>query len=172
MRVGFSSLLLTLACLGCKGAEPEAPDEQTESPGSYVADPKSGTIHARIGEGESAVHLRSGSEGPVSLPPGFTLFPGASLVQANMVEAGGAVRSLIVQTSPQPLADIMLFYRQQASAAGIATTLDIMGDEQASLGGVGRSLEFAVSARRVGGATRIELSVGPTSQLASPAAAD
>ncbi|WP_375290628.1 hypothetical protein [Qipengyuania sp.] len=167
MRAAIPPLLLTLACLGCERAEPEAPDEQTEPPGSYVADPESGTIHARIGEGESAVQLRSGSEEPVSLPPGFTLFPGARVVQNNTVEGAGAVRSLIVQTSPQPLAEVMLFYRQQASAAGIATTLDIMGDGQASLGGVGRSLEFAVSARRVGYATRIELSIGPTSQLAS-----
>ena len=167
MRAAIPLLVLTLACFGCERADPGPPDEQAEPKGSYVADPESGTIHARIGEGENAVHLRSGSEGPVSLPPGFTLFPGARVVENSTVESGGAMRSLVVQTSPQPLAEVMLFYRQQASAAGIAPTMDIMGDDQASLGGVGRSLEFAVSARRVGDATRIELSIGPTSQLAS-----
>lgn len=105
--------------------------------------------------------MRSGSGVPVTLPPGFTLYPGAKVLSNTLVERSGKQRVLLVFETTDPLAEVMLFYRSQAGMAAAVILLDLGGEERASLGGrLASGREFAISAQRNGMRTRVEWSVG------------
>ena len=101
--------------------------------------------------------MRSGPRVPVSLPRGFTLYPRAKVIANTVVERGGATRILLVIETPDPLGAVVSFYRAQARANGMVLTLDLVGEERASIGGrTAKGLRFALSVRRTS-LTRAEL---------------
>lgn len=115
-----------------------------------------GETRARIAEAK----LRSGPAVPVVLPPGFSLYPGATVVRNTQVERGRERRVLVEFETPDPIAKVLLFHRAQAQAAGVTLTLDLDGSDAASIGGQTASGgEFALTARRVGNGTVVELSI-------------
>ena len=103
--------------------------------------------------------MRSGAMVPVVLPPGLTIYPGATIVRTTRVEGAGARRTLVEFETPDPVAKVMQFYRSQAVAAGTKLTLDLGGEDRASLGGVMKGGgRMALAARAAGPVTRVELS--------------
>lgn len=152
---------LTLAALLLAGCEQASNSTGPQASPGLTA----GEERLRIDPpGEPAATLRSGAEVPVSLPPGFTLYPAAKVVANTRVERGRQERVLLVFETPDPLEKVMLFYRAQARAAGVALTVDLGREERASLAGhTASGLAFALTAGREGGATRAELSFGPLS---------
>lgn len=139
---------------GC--AEREAP--QPEPVEQERPDRTTGETRATIApRGEPPAISRSGPEVPVNLPPGFTLYPGAKAISNTIVARRGKERMLMVFESPDPPAKVLTFYRLQAAKTGAQVTLDLGGEDRASLGGTLRSGEsFALTVRR-GKATRAEL---------------
>ena len=121
-----------------------------------------GEERARIApHGEQAATLRSGSQVPVTLPPGFTLYPGARVIANTIVERAGVRRILLTFETPNPLPSVMRFYRGQAAAAGASLAFDMGANGRASLGGTTAAQgAFVVTARQDAGITRVELSAG------------
>ena len=155
-----SLLCLTLAVAllsACSDrAAMTAPDKTPAA--SYSHDPTSGEIRARIApKGEEPATLRSGPQVPVRLPRGFTLYPGAKVTANTVVERGDSQRVLMVFETYDPVDLVTAFYRRQARDAGFALSLDLVGEERASIGGrTARGRGFALSAQR-GSLTRAEL---------------
>ena len=151
-------LAIVLALPACG----EAGRKEPRATPSYGHDASSGEVRARIvPRGEPVATMRSGANVPVSLPRGFTLYPGAKLVSSTLVERGDRRRVLVVFETAGSPAEVMLFYRAQAGAAAATVLLDVGGEERASLGGrLAEGREFAISVRRAGGTTRVEWSAG------------
>ena len=168
----YLMLPLLLTTVACDSQDAPSPSDPPTPDGTVIRDPRSGQTRMRVGVGEDAVHLQSGVTLPVELPDGITVFPGASVTSHSRVLRGGRVRTLIAFTTPQPLPEVILFYRQQVKEADIALAVDLTSQDRASLAGKGPELDFALALRRSGGLTRAELAVGPASQLASPVAED
>lgn len=169
---GFQKVSVLTALLAACGSEPASNSERHEPHGHYEVDEDSGEVRARIGVGERAVRMRSGSTVPVNLPAGLTVFPGADIIRHSRVELEGKVFSIVEFQTAEPVAKVLLFHREQVAAAGIPIHVDINGDDVASIAGTGPKFEYALTARSVTEGTRAQLSVGPASQLATPAARD
>lgn len=148
-----AALLLAISLLtACDGGAP--------APAPVGSEATTGEVRARIvPRGEEAVTLRTGASVPVSLPPGFTVYPGARIISNTVVEREGTRRVLIVFETPDSLAKVMMFHRGQAEAAGVILALDVGGAEQASIGG--RLLaggDVTITMRRGPAVTRVEFS--------------
>lgn len=114
----------------------------------------------RIAVDDRTVELRSGVAVPVTLPPGFTIYPGAEIIRNTRVERDGRQLTLVEFETTDPLAKVVLFHRAQAQAAGVSLTLDIDGTSAASIGGrTALGGDFALTARRGSDRTIVELSV-------------
>lgn len=112
-------------------------------------------------KGEAAATLRSGPQVPISLPSGFSVYPGATVISNTVVHRSGARQVLVVFEARAPVDAVMRHYRTQARGAGATLTLDLGGDERASIGGRLASGEtLAISARRSDGITRVEFAQG------------
>lgn len=150
MRAVLLPIIAVLAGCGERAAPEPAP--------SMSVEPATGEVRARIvPPGEEAVTLRSGARVPIILPPGFLIYPGARVISNSVAERGGSRRILIVFETPDPLAEVMTFYRGQADAAGAVLTLDLGGPEQASIGGrLPSGGMLSITARQGATATRVE----------------
>ncbi len=105
--------------------------------------------------------MRSGPAVPVTLPTGFTIYPGARITGNTVVQRGDARRVLVEFQTRDPVAKVMQFHRAQAQAAGVSLTLDLDGTEAASIGGrTAAGGDFALTARRAGLVTRVEMAFG------------
>lgn len=148
------AVVLLLAGSGC--SERDAP-----RPGvidSKTSEQTSGeTRHTITPRGESQVVSRSGPRVPVTLPAGFTLYPGAQVIANTIVERDGNERILVVFETTGQIADVMAFYRRQVAEAGGTFKLDVGGETRASLGGtLAQGGSFAISVRQ-GATTRVEI---------------
>lgn len=154
-----SFALAVLSLAACSDSVSPPPPRETPA-ASYGSHSGSGEVRARIvPPGESAVTLRSGPRVPIRLPPGFTLYPGATVLTNTRVERGGVERTLVRFQTSATLDILVEFYQAQASRAGASLSLGLAGRDHASIGGKLRSgTVFALSARRMGGKTRAELS--------------
>lgn len=156
---GFATLLLALAFLTTFRVAPPVPaqvEEPVALPGRYHFDPETGAIRASVTAADGSVtRLTAGRGGPIVFPPGFTLLPGAELIEHVAVLTDGGSRVLLTMTSARPVAEIAAYYRAEAKAAGIAIDVAIATDDAATLAGEG----FSLHVRRTGGASRAQLSV-------------
>ena len=126
---------------------------------NYSRDAESGETRARIAGGGDAADMRSGARIPVALPPGLTMYPGARVLDNTVVERAGSRRVLIEFETPDPISQVILFYRTQMQAAGASLTLDLDGADAASIGGrTAAGGDIALTARRSSGRTIVQLS--------------
>ena len=113
--------------------------------------------HTIAPQGQSPVRSRSGPKVPVTLPPGFTLYPGAEIIANTIVERDGRERILVVFDTGDEIADVIAFYRRQIADAGASLIVNVGGEKRASLGGaLATGSSFTLSVRR-GATTRAEL---------------
>lgn len=110
--------------------------------------------------GEAPATFRSGPQVPVLLPEGITAYPGGRIVENTVVERGRAQHMLLVTETPDPVAQVTAFYREQLRRARIAPSLDIGTERHAGLGGaLPAGGELVIAIREENGSTRIEISV-------------
>lgn len=148
-----ATLCLIAACAACSGEK--RPD--AEAPGARDDGLTDGESRTRVAVGGGgAALLRSGPKVPAILPPGFTVYPGARIVEATLAERGERRHALVTFETRASLREVMDFYRAQARRAGAAVTLNLEGDRSASLGGtLAGGGTFALSVRREG-VTRVQ----------------
>jgi hypothetical protein len=79
--------------------------------------------------------LRSGAEVPVSLPGGFTLYPGAKVVTNTVVkQADGQGTMVMFETDAAP-DKVVAHYREQAKTAGFDIQLEMTTNGAMMIGG-------------------------------------
>lgn len=93
----------------------------------------SATITINTQQGQSTI--QTGPNADVTLPAGFTVYPGANVISNVTADFGeGAQTTLTLQTSAS-LATVAAFYKKQASAAGVNLATDMTTPESVMLGG-------------------------------------
>ena len=121
---GLGLAVLALAGPGASdmlGAGDTGPGTKTEQ----TIDPATGETRITIPQKDGIATLRSGPNIPVTLPDGFSLFPGARVVGNSLVtRTGGAQNMLVTFDTDAPAAQVIAHYREQAKAAGFAIALE------------------------------------------------
>jgi hypothetical protein len=156
-RFAIATGLLALAACGSeKSGTIETPDGKVE----YTAtqDGADSTFTAKTEEGE--VKIASGPGQTVTWPDGFSLYPGATVVDSSTVthSSGSGVR--VVMTTVASPVQVAEFYRKQAKAVGIAELTEATAAGQVLMGGKSDDgVEFNLTASGSEGTTTANLFV-------------
>ncbi len=112
---------LVLAACSQEGEDADAQARAAEPRGSYEIDQATGETFARYEEDDGSVTtMRSGRNVPVLLPPGFSLYPAAEVLNNTRVERDEGVLLSLDFTSPDPPERLVEFYRAEGEAAQFA----------------------------------------------------
>ena len=103
---------------GCGGAG------ESSRQAEHSIDPATGETRMTIPDKGGAATLRAGPSVPVSMPEGFSLFPGTRVTNNARFTRADGEGSLVTFTADAPAKDILAHYRHEAEAAGFAITLE------------------------------------------------
>jgi len=113
--------------------------------------------------GQDGDQVQIGGDAADQLPAGFTPYPGAQVVGATAVAAGdgGGGVIMVMQTADTP-AQVIAFYRAQATAAGVTISAEAQTGPTTAFNGEGpNGLGVAVSAAGgPDGQTVVQLTAG------------
>ncbi len=129
-----------MAVLGLSGCSSERSGEFTTEEGdtgSYSVDPDRGETNMTITTDEGTTTLRSGSDVPIDLPLGFSVYPGAAVTSNSVVDHNGGEGSMVIFDTSDSPDEVVAFYREQAEAAGIEIKVDLTINDGRMLGGEG-----------------------------------
>lgn len=120
--IGLAVLAMTyLDASNLPGAGDTGPSTATE----HTIDPETGETRITIRQNDGIATLRSGPNVPVTLPMGFSLYPGARVVGNSLVtRSGGSQNTLLTFDTDASAAQVIAHYREQAKAAGFAIALE------------------------------------------------
>lgn len=156
-KFAIAAAVLALAACGSeKSGTVETPEGTVEY--STTQDGADSTFTATTEEGE--VKIASGPGQEVNWPDGFSLYPGASVVDSSTVThaQGSGVR--VVMSTPASPIQVADFYRKQAKAAGIADLSEATAGGQVLMGGKSEDgTEFNLTASGAEGTTSVNLFV-------------
>jgi hypothetical protein len=84
----------------------------------YTVDKETGETSMTIEGEDGETSLRAGANVPVSLPAGFSLFPGSKVVSNTVVNEPGGQGVLVTFEAAAPADKVVAHYRDAAKAAG------------------------------------------------------
>jgi hypothetical protein len=156
-RVAMALGILALA--GC-GSEKSGTIETEDGTVDYTVDNDGSDASITIRNEEGEVTIAGGSGKKVDLPEGFSLYPGASVINSSSVShAEGSGVRLAMSTQASPI-QVIEFYRKQAKAAGIEIMSEITAGGQIMVGGKGDDgTDFSVTASGGEAGTTVNLMV-------------
>lgn len=129
--VGGTALMLAACGSETSGEFTTKDGENAE----YTIDKETGETSMTVKGPEGTATLRSGAEVPVSLPGGFTLYPGAKVVTNTVVkQADGQGTMVMFETDASP-DKVITHYREQAKAAGFDIQLEMTTNGTTMIGG-------------------------------------
>ncbi|MBA4767478.1 MAG: hypothetical protein H2049_07560 [Porphyrobacter sp.] len=114
--------LMLAACGSETSGEFETADGKNAE---YTIDKESGETSMTIEGEDGEASLRAGVNVPVSLPAGFTLFPGTKVVNNAVVNQPDGQGTMITFESDAPADKIVAHYRDAAKAAGFDIQLEM-----------------------------------------------
>lgn len=127
-----ASALLLAACGSEKSGEFTTEDGETAE---YTIDEDSGETSMTVKGPDGTATLRSGAEVPVSLPDGFSLFPGSKVVTNTVVSQPDGQGTMVMFEAAAPADTIVAHYREQAKAAGFDIQLEMNTNGTTMIGG-------------------------------------
>lgn len=130
--------VLTASALLLAGCGSEKSGEFTTAEGDtaeYTIDEDSGTTSMTIDGPDGEATLRSGAEVPVSLPDGFSLYPGSNVVTNTVVDQPDGQGTMVMFEAAAPADKILAHYRDQAKAAGFDIQLEMNTNGTMMIGG-------------------------------------
>ncbi|MGF1550655.1 MAG: hypothetical protein ACFBQW_09060 [Sphingomonadaceae bacterium] len=160
------TILTTLGlCLAaCGGDEVSGTFEDEEGrQGSYTVDRDGQRTDMKIRTEEGDIDIRSGPEVTAELPEGFSLYPGARIVNSTVMrgDASGQEGAMLVFTSSASPEKLISYYRDQAEDAGIEIQMETTAGGSRMIGGEGPDgLSFSFSANEAGDETTGTLLIG------------
>lgn len=101
----------------------------------YTIDKQTGETSMTIEGKDGAATLRSGANVPVTLPDGFTLFPGSKVVTNTLVDQPDGKGTLVTFEADAPAEDVVAHYRDAAKAAGFDIQIEINTNGTRMVGG-------------------------------------
>ena len=167
MRRPLLLLPLMAAAAACTYDPPEeqgaVQDEASRADrpaGSWETDPETGETRARINTEDGTTTLVAGSQVVARMPRGFTLYPGARILNTINIGRDEGRGVLLSMESDDPPATLVDYYRREALAAGVEVDLDLTTGAMRMIGGQGGAIgNFAFQASREGGRTTGQLTV-------------
>lgn len=118
---GGAALLLTACGSETKGEFTTDDGKNAE----YTIDKDSGETSMTITGEDGEATLRSGSDVPIKLPSGFSLFPGSKVVTNTVVSQPDGQGTMVMFEADAPADKVVAHYRDQAKAAGFAIELEM-----------------------------------------------
>lgn len=146
---------LLLAACGAKGS-----GDPSHPPGEDRIDPATGARRIVVHREDGPVTLVSGGEVPVSLPPGFTLFEGAEVIDNTIAARADGQGVLLVFETEAGIDAVAEHYRAEAEAAGFIV-IAALDTEAARTLAATRAIDaatFSLDASQ-GPPTRVQLSI-------------
>lgn len=164
MRVKLAFITpLALALAACGSETSGTFEGEDGETGEYTIDRSTGETTATIETEDGTATLRSGSNVPVDLPAGFSLYPGASVISNTVVKQGaGGSGTLVSMSSGDSPDKVAAFYKNQAEAAGIEIQMEMITNGAQIIGGQSQDgLTFSIMANPdEEGGTTAQLTVG------------
>lgn len=132
----------------------------------YTIDKATGETSMTVKSGDGTATLRSGADVPVSLPDGFSLYPGAKVITNTVVNKPDG-QGVMVMFEAEAAADaVIAHFRKQAEAAGFDIQIDAKMGDSLMIGGErkadGSGISVTVNTNE-GDATTGQLIIGSTS---------
>jgi len=135
-----SSAAFSLAACGSSETSGEFTTEDGET-AEYTIDKDTGETSMTVEGPDGTATLRSGADVPVSLPAGFSLFPGSKVITNTVVNQPGGQGTMVMFEADAAADTVIAHYRDQAKAAGFAIQIEMntngtlmIGAERASDG--------------------------------------
>lgn len=152
--------LLLSACNSEQSGTITTPEGETAD---YTIDETSGETTMRIKTPEGDATMRSGARVPITLPDGFTLYPGSNVVTNTVVNQPKGTGTMVVFEAPVDASAIIAHFKQAAIKAGYAIEVEATMNETVMISGKRASDEasFVVSTgAKVDGKTSGQLVIG------------
>lgn len=105
----------------------------------YTIDKDSGETSMTITGEDGTATMRSGADVPVSLPDGFSLFPGSTVVTNTVVNQPDGQGNMVMFETDAPADKVIAHYREQAMAAGFDIQLEMNANGTQMIGGERKS---------------------------------
>lgn len=161
--VAGSAALALAACGSETSGEFTTADGETAE---YTVDKDSGETSMTVEGPDGTTTLRSGAEVPVSLPQGFSLFPGSKVVTNTVVKQADGQGTMVMFETDAAADKVIAHYREQAKLAGFDIQLEMNTNGTMMIGGErksdGSTLSVTASAND-GAATTGQLIIGKQS---------
>jgi hypothetical protein len=124
--------LMLAACGSETSGEFETEDGKNAE---YTIDKESGETSMTIKGEDGEATLRSGANVPVSLPAGFSLFPGSNVVSNTVVNQPDGQGTMIAFEADAPAGKVLSHYRDAAKAAGFDIQIEMNTNGTLMVGG-------------------------------------
>ncbi|PKP90091.1 MAG: hypothetical protein CVT75_11950 [Alphaproteobacteria bacterium HGW-Alphaproteobacteria-14] len=131
-------VLASIAAFSLAACGSETSGEFTTEQGEtaeYTIDKGTGETSMTIEGPDGTATLRSGADVPVSLPAGFSLFPGSKVVTNTVVNQPGGQGTMVTFEADAAADTIIAHYRDQAKAAGFAIQIEMNTNGTRMIGG-------------------------------------
>jgi hypothetical protein len=116
----------------------------------YTVDKETGETSMTIEGEDGETSLRAGANVPVSLPAGFSLFPGSKVVSNTVVNQPDGQGTMVTFETEAPADKVVAHYRDAAKAAGFEIQIEMNTNGTMMVGGErkddGSSLSVTASA--------------------------
>ena len=117
----------------------------------YTIDKDSGETSMTIKGEDGEATLRSGANVPVSLPDGFSLFPGSKVVTNTVVSQPDGKGTMVTFEADAPAERVVGHYRDAAKAAGFDIQLEMTTNGTMMVGGERKADGSSISVTATGG---------------------
>jgi hypothetical protein len=114
------SMMLLAACSSEKSGTINTDDGTAE----YRVDQSTGETSMTITTDDGKATMRSGTDIPISLPKGFSLYPGTKVLSNTVVNQPGGSGSMVLFESEARAEQVLAYYKQQAEKAGFKIELE------------------------------------------------
>lgn len=150
-----------IALAACSSEKSGTFETEGGEKGEYTVNSDDGGMNATITTKDGTATMQSGENVKASLPDGFTVYPGATVVTATNVDAGGTKGSLVMMETGDSPEKVAAFYRKQAEAAGIKIEMEMTVNGGKMIGGKGEGGRmFSLNTTTNDGKTGIQLTAG------------
>ena len=155
-----ATLALTLTACGSESSGTFTTDEGET--GEYTIDGDSGETSMTIDTPEGEASMRAGSNVKPDLPQGWTVFPGATVVNAINVDGADGAGSMVTMTTDASADDVIAHYRGQAEATGYTIEMEMTTQGSTIIGGTaasGATFSVSVAPGADGGPSMVQLTM-------------
>ena len=111
----------------------------------YTIDKDSGETSMTIKGEDGEATLRSGADVPVSMPAGFTLFPGSTVITNTVVNQPDGQGTMVAFEADAPADKVVAHYRDAAKAAGFDIQLEMTTNGTVMIGGERKADDSSIS---------------------------